>query len=113
MYLWSVRYEIIRCKNRNEVGAAATAKPTSEADRGRHAGKRYLAMANRWLRPEHLFFGSILLLMLVGVAFQLTGFAPRAGFWMAVIAFGVAWLPAFLALVLFAISEWCRRGKAR
>jgi hypothetical protein len=69
-------------------------------------------MATRWPKPEHLFFGSVLLLMLVGVVLQLTGFAPRAGFWIAVIAFGVAWLPALLALVFFAIPEWWRRGKA-
>jgi hypothetical protein len=69
-------------------------------------------MAARWPKPEHLFFGGILLLMLVGVILQLTGFAPRAGFWIGVIAFGVAWLPALLALFFVAIPEWWRRGKA-
>jgi hypothetical protein len=72
----------------------------------------YPAMATRWPKPEHLFFGGILLLMLVGVVLQLTGLAPRTGFWIAVIAFGVAWLPALLALVFIAIPEWWRRGKA-
>ena len=68
-------------------------------------------MATRWPKPEHLFVGGILLLMLVGVILQLTGLAPRAGFWIGATAFAIGCLPALLALLLPAVTR--RHGKSR
>ena len=69
-------------------------------------------MSTRWPKPEFLFFGGCLLLMLLGLALQLTGVAPRVGFWIGIGAFGLASLPALLVLIFIAIPEWGRRGKA-
>jgi hypothetical protein len=67
-------------------------------------------MRIRWPKPEHLFFGAVLVAMLMGAVLQLTNLAPWAGFWIAVGAFAVAWLPALFAIVFIAIPEWWRRG---
>jgi hypothetical protein len=69
-------------------------------------------MARRWPKPEFLFFGSVFVLVMAGLLLQITGVAPRAGFWIAMCAFGIGWIPALLALVFIAIPEWWRRGKA-
>lgn len=68
-------------------------------------------MARRWPRPEQLFLGGILLLLLVGLFLQLTKVAPRAGYWIATGAFAVAWLPALLAILFVAIPDWWRRRR--
>jgi hypothetical protein len=73
---------------------------------------RYPAMASRWPKPEFLFFGSVLVLVLAGLLLQITGIAPRVGFWIGICAFGIGCLPALLALIFIAIPEWWRRGKA-
>jgi hypothetical protein len=77
------------------------------ADRYRYHGK-----AMRQLKPEHLFFGGVLLVMLVSLVLQLTGLAPRLGFWVGIGAFGVGWLPALFAIFFIAIPEWWR-GETR
>jgi hypothetical protein len=69
-------------------------------------------MATRWPKPEHLFLGTALFLMIAGLFLQFTGLAPRAGWWIIVVAFGLVWLPAILAVIFIAIPEWWRRGKA-
>jgi uncharacterized membrane protein YvlD (DUF360 family) len=68
--------------------------------------------ARRWPNPEFLFLGGLFLLMMAGLVLQITGIAPRAGFWIAIFGFAVGWIPALLALVFIAIPEWWRRGKA-
>jgi hypothetical protein len=66
-------------------------------------------VATRWPKPEHLFFGGILLLILVGLLLEFTGVAPQAGSWIVAGAFAAAWLPALLAILFVAIPEWWRR----
>jgi hypothetical protein len=75
-------------------------------------GSRYHGKAMRQLKPEHLFFGGVLLVMLVSLVLQLTGLAPRLGFWVGIGAFGVGWLPALFAIFFIAIPEWWR-GETR
>jgi hypothetical protein len=67
------------------------------------------AVATRWPKPEHLFFGGILLLILVGLLLEFTGVATQAGSWIVAGAFAAAWLPALLAILFVVIPEWWRR----
>jgi fumarate reductase subunit D len=69
-------------------------------------------MARRWAKPEFLFFGGVFLFLIAGLFLELTGIAPRAGSWIAICAFGVAWVPALLAIVLIVIPAWWRHRKA-
>lgn len=47
-------------------------------------------MAVRVPKPENLFIGIVLVVLLAGVTLQITGWAPRVGFWMAVGGFALA-----------------------
>ena len=69
-------------------------------------------MARRLPKLEYLFAGGVLPFMLAGLFLEFCGIAPRVGFWIAIYAFGIGWIPAMLAVVFIVIPEWWRRGKA-
>jgi hypothetical protein len=66
-------------------------------------------MARNGARLDFMFMGTVLVLMVGGLALHLTGIAPRVGLWIAIGAFGLAWVPAILAIIFITIPNRRRR----
>ena len=66
-------------------------------------------MANWFKSPIYLFFVACFGAMIVGLALQVAGVGRKIGFVVAIIGFGLAWLPAIGALVLNVVEAIKRR----